>query len=151
MVLAGFLQEIAMPDAVASHMPPEVCPPAIELPSGVMRFHFMAWLPQGILGPKMANFVADQDAQVLEVDRDRIRLRIGRKSWRQGRSAGENFALELKLSLNHQTICARSSTHVVAELKPLVGNLPLDLLNLRFGRVARSLRYCLLAQELEAV
>ena len=134
---------------VASHTPPEAHTPAIELPSGVMRFHFMAWLPQGILGPKMATFVADQDAQVLAIDQDRIHLRIGRKSWRRG-VAGEDFALELNISLNHQTMCARSATHLVAELRPLVGNLPLDLLSLRFGRVARSLRYCLLAQELEA-
>ena len=136
--------------AVSSHTPLVAQAPDIELPSGVMRFHFMAWLPQGIIGPKMATFVADQDAQVLEVAKDRIRLQIGRKGWLRA-SAGEDFALELTVSLNHQTICARSATHLVAELRPLVRNLPLEVLNVRFGRVARSLRYCLLAQQLEAV
>jgi hypothetical protein len=134
---------------VASHVPPEVQTPAIELPSGVMRLHFMAWLPQGIVGPKMATLVADQDAQVLEVSRDFIRLQIGRKSWR--RTPAEDFPLELTLSLNHQTVCARSATHLVAELRPLVQGSPLDVLSRRFCRVARALRYCLLAEELEAI
>ncbi len=137
-----------MPHAVASHTLPEEYAPVVELPSGVMRFHFMAWLPQGILGPKVATFVADQDAQVVHVEPDNIRLRIGRTTWRRRRTAEEDFALELTLSLNHETICARSSTHLIAELRPLVSNLPLDVLNRRFRRVARSLRYCLLAEEL---
>jgi hypothetical protein len=140
-----------MQQTVVGHRPPEEPSSAIELPSGMMRLHFMAWLPQGIVGPKMATFVADQDAHVLDVEQDRIRLRIGRKSWRLGRGDVKDFALELTISLNHQTICARSATHLVAEMRPLVRDLPLDLLSLRFGRVARSLRYCLLAQELEAV
>jgi hypothetical protein len=110
----------------------------------------MAWLPQGIIGPKMATFVADQDAQVLEANRERIRLQIGHKSWRRTKADDADFALELTMSLNHQTICARSATHLVADMRPLVRNLPLETLRLRFGLVARSLRYCLLAEELEA-
>jgi hypothetical protein len=133
---------------VADHLPPVDASPEIELPSGLMRFHFMAWLPRGIIGPKMATFVADQDAQVLEVDNDRIRLRIGRKTWR-AKPDEPDFALELSISLNHSTLCARSATHLVTEMKPLVGSLPLETMRLRFGRVARSLRYCLLAEELK--
>ncbi len=135
----------------ARHTSPEEHAPVVELPSGVMRFHFMAWLPRGILGPKMATFVADQDARVLHVEQDNIRLRIGRTSWRRRGIAEADFALELTLSLNHETVCARSATHLIAELRPLVSNLPLDVLDVRFRRVARSLRYCLLAEELAAI
>ena len=140
-----------MPHAVASRRPPEDYSTVIELPSGRTCLHFMAWLPQGIVGPKMATFVTDQDAQVLEVDHDRIRLRIGRKPWPLRRADEKDFALELTIYLNRQTTCARSATHLIAEMRPLVRNLPLEALEVRFGRVVRSLRYCLLAQELEAV
>src|SRR5262245_61322921 len=137
-----------MSQTLAKHLPPKDSAPAIELPEGVMRLHLMAWLPQGIVGPKMTTFVTDQEARVLEVDKDHIRLQLGRKSWLPGKS-DEDFAMELSISLNHQTICARSATHLIAEMRPLVRGLPLDVLTRRFGRVARSLRYCLLAQELE--
>src|SRR5947207_589809 len=102
-----------MSQSVTAHRPPTECFPAIELPAGVMQLHLMAWLPQGIIGPKMATFITDQDARVLEVRSDRVRLQIGHKRWRLGRADVENFALELTISLNHQTVCARSATHLV--------------------------------------
>jgi len=118
--------------------------------TGAASYHLMAWLPRGIVGPKMATFVADQDAQILEIDENRARLRIGRKSWLPWRASSEDFALELTISLNPRTICARSATHLVAEMKSLVRNVSPEALRRRFGQVVRSLRYCLLAQELEA-
>ena len=57
--------------------------PPLDTPSlsQEMRQHLMAWLPQGILGPKMAGFIAAQGARVLEAGSDHVRLLIGRKRW----------------------------------------------------------------------
>lgn len=118
------------------------------LSTGLAQYHFMAWLPQGIVGPKMATFLADQDARVLELDANHVRLQIGRKTWLGWSKRETELPLEMSVTLDHGTICARSTTYLVAEMRPLV-KAPVEQVRRRFNHVARSLRDCLLAQEVE--
>jgi hypothetical protein len=125
-------------------------PPLVSLPlSQEMRQHLMAWLPQGILGPKMAGFVSEQGARVLEAGPDHVRLLIGRKRWIPWGNYGDDFPMEVTIKLNRETACVRSLTHVIAEVKPLASNVSDDVLRKRIRDVVRALRDCLLAQELE--
>ena len=119
------------------------------LPSGGMRHQFMAWLPLGINGPKTAGFVDVQQAQVLDVGSEVIRLQIGRKPWLPWNRDDKDFPLELTLRLNRQTECARSLTHVIADMRPLSSNLSHDNIQRRFSDVALALKGCFMAQELE--
>jgi len=130
---------------------PQNAVPAVVLPSGSMRFHFMAWLPQGIAGAKFTTFVAEQDARIVEVTENQLRLHIGRKRWLTWKGRGEAFPIEVQLTLHHQTLCTRSLTHLVADFRPRVTHVPLDVLRRRFQQVAQSLRSCLLAQDLEVI
>jgi hypothetical protein len=122
--------------------------PTLIFASVGIRHHFMAWLPQGIVGPKMHGFINEQNAQVLNADDDHIRLQIGQKRWLPWARYGEDCPIELYISINRETTCARSLTHVVAQVTPLA-TVPPETLHERYQEVIKALRYCLLAQELE--
>jgi hypothetical protein len=119
-----------------------------SLPSGGIRHEFMAWLPRGVAGPKMQAFITEQDAQILEADPDYMRLQIGQVRWLPWSRHGDDVPVEVVIHLNHETPCARSLTHVIAELQPLANAVP-ETLRPRLGQLLRALRYCLVAQELE--
>ena len=57
--------------------------------------------------------------------------------------------MEVTIKLNRETACARSLTHVIADVKPLTSNVASDVVQQRVSDVVRALRDCLLAQELE--
>ena len=109
----------------------------------------MAWLPQGIAGPKVAGFVSEQQARVLRVHPDELRLGIGQPpGWLPWSRQEDELAVELTIQLNRETQCVRSLTHVIVELKPLGGGND-EARRERLNEIVCALRYRLLAQDLE--
>lgn len=116
--------------------------------NGAYRHDCMAWLPDGVLGPKIAGFITTYDGKLLEGSSQRVRILLDKRSVFSF-SNRDTVPIEVDITVRHQTECIRQLLHVSVELMPRGKVRNREAFDHRCGDVLVAFRESIMALNLE--